>query len=46
MFYPGRPDASHTYVGEQEGEGYNVNVPWNGASMGDAEQGIGIEEIR
>ena len=34
MFYPGRPDASHTYVGEQEGEGYNVNVPWNGASMG------------
>ena len=46
MFYPGRPDANHTYVGEQEGEGYNVNVPWNGASMGDAEQGIGIEEIR
>ena len=37
MFYPGRPDASHTYVGEQEGEGYNVNVAWNGASMGDAE---------
>ena len=37
MFYPGRPDASHTYVGEQEGEGYNVNVPWSGASMGNAE---------
>lgn len=37
MFYPGRPDASHTYVGEGEGEGYNVNVAWNGASMGDAE---------
>ena len=37
MFYPGRPDASHTYVGEGEGEGYNVNVAWSGASMGDAE---------
>ena len=24
-------------IREQEGEGYNVNVAWNGASMGDAE---------
>ena len=37
MFYPGRADGSHTYVGEEEGKGYNVNIPWSGASMGDAE---------
>ena len=37
MFYPGSPDASHTHVGKEEGEGYNVNVAWSGSIMGDAE---------
>jgi len=37
MFYPGNPDASHTHVGKEEGEGYNVNVAWSGSTMGDAE---------
>ena len=45
MFSPGRPDASHTYVGEQEGEGYNVNVPWNGASRGDTEYLIAFHHV-
>ena len=36
-FYPGRPDADSTYVGGPGAEGYNINVAWNDAKMGDAE---------
>lgn len=28
-FYPGTKDGDHTFVGENAGKGYSVNVPWN-----------------
>ena len=36
-FFPGRPEAGADFAGEGRGEGYNVNVPWNGPGMGDPE---------
>ncbi|KAH9510049.1 Histone deacetylase 6 [Bulinus truncatus] len=36
-FFPGREDASGVFVGLGPGEGYNVNIPWCGGKMGDAE---------
>jgi len=29
FFYPGKEDANYTYVGKGQGEGYNINIPWN-----------------
>ncbi|XP_075440655.1 protein deacetylase HDAC6 isoform X2 [Ascaphus truei] len=37
LFFPCSEDASHDQVGRGDGEGFNVNIPWNGGKMGDAE---------
>ena len=36
-FFPCRKDANYDFVGEGRGQGYNINIPWNGSGMGDAE---------
>ncbi|XP_072344022.1 histone deacetylase 6 isoform X2 [Scyliorhinus torazame] len=36
-FFPNTEDADYTKVGIDAGEGFNVNIPWNGSKMGDAE---------
>ncbi|XP_062855523.1 histone deacetylase 6 [Trichomycterus rosablanca] len=36
-FFPCSEDADYDKVGRGKGAGYNVNVPWNGAKMGDPE---------
>ncbi|TVU38086.1 hypothetical protein EJB05_11436 [Eragrostis curvula] len=36
-FYPGEGDASHVFIGEEAGEGYNINVPWEHGKCGDAD---------
>lgn len=37
FFFPGQPDADHTFTGGAGAGGYNVNVAWNQARMGDSE---------
>ncbi|KAM4696470.1 protein deacetylase HDAC6 [Rhinophrynus dorsalis] len=37
LFFPNSEDASHDQVGIGKGEGFNVNIPWNGGKMGDPE---------
>ncbi|XP_024312811.1 histone deacetylase 5 isoform X2 [Brachypodium distachyon] len=36
-FYPSQGDASHCFIGEGDGQGYNINVPWNHGGCGDAD---------
>lgn len=36
-FYPGTDYAAHTKCGEGAGLGFNVNIPWSSAGMGDAD---------
>ncbi|KAF3986857.1 hypothetical protein FT663_04193 [Candidozyma haemuli var. vulneris] len=36
-FYPGTKYGGHDKVGEGEGEGYSVNVPWSAPGVGDAD---------
>nr|WJZ57287.1 histone deacetylase 5 [Paspalum vaginatum] len=36
-FYPGQGDASHCFIGEETGKGYNINVPWEHGKCGDAD---------
>ena len=36
-FFPCRQEANYDHVGEGRGEGFNVNIPWNGSGMGDPE---------
>ncbi|KAK4306266.1 hypothetical protein Pmani_021889 [Petrolisthes manimaculis] len=36
VFYPSSEEANYIYVGEGEGRGYNINIPWN-QRMGDSE---------
>ncbi|KAI4901578.1 hypothetical protein NFI96_012101, partial [Prochilodus magdalenae] len=36
-FFPSSEDADYDKVGKGKGAGYNVNIPWNGAKMGDPE---------
>uniref|UniRef100_A0A673XK33 Protein deacetylase HDAC6 n=1 Tax=Salmo trutta TaxID=8032 RepID=A0A673XK33_SALTR len=36
-FFPTSEDAHYNRVGKGKGAGFNVNIPWNGAKMGDAE---------
>ncbi|CDQ97769.1 unnamed protein product, partial [Oncorhynchus mykiss] len=36
-FFPTSEDAHYNRVGEGKGAGFNVNIPWNGAKMGDSE---------
>lgn len=28
-FYPGGPGGNFTRIGEDEGKGFNINIPWN-----------------
>jgi acetoin utilization deacetylase AcuC-like enzyme len=35
FYYPGLPTAAATYVGEGEGRGFSVNIPWSGRGFGD-----------
>jgi len=36
-FFPMSEDANFDMIGEGKGEGYNINIPWNGRKMGDSE---------
>ncbi|XP_027068383.1 histone deacetylase 5-like isoform X1 [Coffea arabica] len=36
-FYPGGDDGSYVMIGEGPGAGYNINVPWENRSCGDAD---------
>ncbi|EER97493.1 hypothetical protein BDA96_02G383800 [Sorghum bicolor] len=36
-FYPAEGDASHCFIGEEGGKGYNINVPWEHGKCGDAD---------
>ncbi|KAL8529508.1 hypothetical protein ACS0TY_006805 [Phlomoides rotata] len=36
-FYPESDDGSYNMVGEGLGTGYNINVPWEGGGIGDAD---------
>ncbi|KAG8099434.1 hypothetical protein GUJ93_ZPchr0013g36706 [Zizania palustris] len=36
-FYPAEGDASHCFIGEGAGKGYNINVPWEHGKCGDAD---------
>ena len=44
-FYPGGDAGHHSKVGAGPGEGFNVNIPWNMASMGDAEYIAAFQQI-
>uniref|UniRef100_A0A8C5Q0G5 Protein deacetylase HDAC6 n=1 Tax=Leptobrachium leishanense TaxID=445787 RepID=A0A8C5Q0G5_9ANUR len=37
LFFPCSEDASHEQAGCGPGEGFNVNIPWDGGKMGDTE---------
>uniref|UniRef100_A0A8B9LAX4 Protein deacetylase HDAC6 n=1 Tax=Astyanax mexicanus TaxID=7994 RepID=A0A8B9LAX4_ASTMX len=37
LFFPSSEDANYDKVGQGKGAGYNVNIPWNKATMGDPE---------
>ncbi|KAJ1421823.1 Ureohydrolase domain superfamily [Sesbania bispinosa] len=36
-FYPANDDGFYTMIGEGEGAGYNINVPWENGRCGDAD---------
>lgn len=36
-FYPGGDDGSYEKIGEGPGAAYNINVPWENCSCGDAD---------
>ncbi|KAK6175214.1 hypothetical protein SNE40_013722 [Patella caerulea] len=36
-FYPMAPDGGHDFIGSGDGEGYNINIPWNHHAMGNSE---------
>ncbi|XP_059088212.1 histone deacetylase 6-like [Tigriopus californicus] len=44
-FFPSRMDANYDYCGENQGEGFNINIPWNGAGMGDPEYSLALFNI-
>lgn len=44
-FYPGGDAGHHSKVGAGPGEGFNVNIPWNLESMGDAEYLAAFQQI-
>ena len=45
QFYPCSEDANYDKVGEGEGEGFNVNIPWNGQQFGDAEYMLAFHSV-
>ncbi|KAL8604359.1 hypothetical protein ACOMHN_028122 [Nucella lapillus] len=44
-FFPGEPDAGAEYVGQNEGRGFNVNIPWTIQRMGNAEYMAAFQRI-
>ena len=44
-FFPGKHDADHPFVGNDEGKGFNINIPWNGSGMGDPEYSLAFFSI-
>jgi len=44
-FYPNGPEGNFDKVGEGGGEGFNINIPWNGAAFGDPEYMLAFENI-
>ena len=44
-FYPGGPEGDSTWVGEGDGRGYNINVPWPKSGAGDLEYRAVVEEL-
>ncbi|XP_068104737.1 histone deacetylase 6 isoform X3 [Hyperolius riggenbachi] len=45
LFFPSSEDAAHDKVGSGRGEGFNVNIPWNGRKMGDMEYLLAFHRI-
>ena len=44
-FYPCSEDANYDNVGEGVGEGFNVNIPWNGQQFGDSEYMLAFHSV-
>jgi len=44
-YFPGLKSASHEYVGAGQGEGFNVNIPWNKSIMGDTDYKCAFDKI-
>uniref|UniRef100_H3AE47 Protein deacetylase HDAC6 n=1 Tax=Latimeria chalumnae TaxID=7897 RepID=H3AE47_LATCH len=44
-FFPALEDANYNRVGCGDGEGFNVNVPWNGGRMGDPEYMAALQKV-
>jgi hypothetical protein len=44
-FYPGGPEGDSTWVGEGEGRGYNINVPWPKSGAGDPEYSAVVDQL-
>ena len=44
-FYPSTPEGNYDMVGEGEGEGFNINIPWNGDAFGDPEYMMAFQNI-
>ncbi|XP_073496538.1 histone deacetylase 6 isoform X2 [Phyllobates terribilis] len=44
-FFPCSEDAALNKVGSGPGEGFNVNIPWNGGKMGDVEYILAFHRI-
>lgn len=44
-FYPGGPEGNNDWVGEGDGQGYNVNVPWPKSGAGDDEYRAVVDQL-
>jgi len=44
-FYPQSEDANYDKVGEDDGKGFNVNIPWNDSKMGDSEYLLAFKNV-
>lgn len=44
-FFPQSEDANYDMVGEGAGEGFNVNIPFNGRKMGDSEYLLAFQSL-
>lgn len=44
-YYPKSTAGNYTEVGKDDGEGFNVNIPWNRSRMGDSEYMAAFQRI-
>ena len=44
-FFPSNEDGNYDMVGEGPGKGFNVNIPFNGRKMGNAEYLVAFQSI-